>query len=79
MEQLLRIRDLKVDFNVHGIVVEAVRGVSFDVDPGKTVALVGESGSGKSVIAQSIMRILPETGFITEGEILCRVPCHGGF
>ena len=77
MEQLLRIRDLKVDFNVHGIVVEAVRGVSFDICPGRTVALVGESGSGKSVIAQSIMRILPETGFITEGEILFNDPKRG--
>ena len=77
VDQLLRIRDLKVDFNVHGIVVEAVRGVSFDISPGATVALVGESGSGKSVIAQSIMRILPETGFITEGEILFNDPKRG--
>jgi peptide/nickel transport system ATP-binding protein len=77
VEQLLRIRDLKVDFNVHGIVVEAVRGVSFDVSPGTTVALVGESGSGKSVIAQSIMRILPDTGSITEGEILFNDPKRG--
>ena len=69
MDELLSIRDLKVAFNVHGIIVEAVRGVSFDIGPGTTVALVGESGSGKSVIAQSIMRILPDTGHITAGQI----------
>ena len=74
MDELLSIRDLKVDFNVHGIAVEAVRGVSFDVAAGATVALVGESGSGKSVIAQSIMRILPDTGTITHGEILFADP-----
>jgi peptide/nickel transport system ATP-binding protein len=78
MDELLSIRDLKVDFNVHGIAVEAVRGVSFDVAAGATVALVGESGSGKSVIAQSIMRILPDTGTITHGEILFADPRRDG-
>ena len=78
MDELLSIRDLKVDFNVHGIAVEAVRGVSFDIAPGSTVALVGESGSGKSVIAQSIMRILPDTGTITHGEILFADPRRDG-
>ena len=78
MDELLSIRDLKVDFNIHGIVVEAVRGVSFDIGQGTTVALVGESGSGKSVIAQSIMRILPDTGSITSGEILLADPKRNG-
>ncbi|MDJ0958625.1 MAG: ATP-binding cassette domain-containing protein, partial [Arenicellales bacterium] len=78
MDELLSIRDLKVEFNIHGIVVEAVRGVSFDIGAGTTVALVGESGSGKSVIAQSIMRILPDTGSITSGEILLADPKRNG-
>jgi peptide/nickel transport system ATP-binding protein len=77
VDQLLRILDLEVDFNVHGVRVEAVRGVSFDVMPGSTVALVGESGSGKSVIAQSIMRILPDTGAISNGKILFSDPKRG--
>ncbi|MDH3636975.1 MAG: ABC transporter ATP-binding protein [Gammaproteobacteria bacterium] len=67
---LLSVRDLEVDFRIHGSVVRAVRGVSFGIGPGSTVALVGESGSGKSVIAQSILRILPNTARITAGQIL---------
>jgi len=67
---LLTVRDLRVDFVLDGIVIPAVRGVSFRVPRGKTVALVGESGSGKSVCAQAIMGILPKVATITRGEIL---------
>jgi peptide/nickel transport system ATP-binding protein len=67
---LLRVNDLKVDFVLDGIVIPAVRGVSFRVPKGKTVALVGESGSGKSVCAQAIMGILPKVASITGGEVL---------
>jgi peptide/nickel transport system ATP-binding protein len=74
MSYLLRVRDLRVHFTVHGGVVEAVKGANFRVNPGSTLAIVGESGSGKSVIAQSIMGILPRNGRITEGEILFADP-----
>ena len=67
---LLRVEDLKVDFHVPGGVVNAVRGVSFRVKAGSTVALVGESGSGKSVAAQAILRILPRSAAIAGGRIL---------
>ncbi len=63
-------KDLKVDFVLDGIHIPAVRGVSFRVPRGKTVALVGESGSGKSVCAQAIMGILPKVANISAGEIL---------
>lgn len=73
MTNLLEVRDLHVEFNLHQQgVVNAVSGVSFRVQPGKTVALVGESGSGKSVISQSIMGILPAAARITSGNILFR-------
>jgi peptide/nickel transport system ATP-binding protein len=67
---LLTVRDLHVAFTLDGIVIPAVRGVSFRVPRGKTVALVGESGSGKSVCAQAIMGILPKVAEISQGEIL---------
>ena len=59
-----------MSFAIQGGRVEAVRGVSFQVNRGSVVALVGESGSGKSVIAQAIMRILPEMARIDGGSIL---------
>ena len=72
---LLSIRDLRVEFRLREQgTVEAVRGVSFDVPPGGTVALVGESGSGKSVIAQAVLGILPGSAHITGGEILFADP-----
>lgn len=67
---VLDIRNLKIDFALHGGMIPAVRDISFSIPHGKTVALVGESGSGKSVTAQAIMRILPKIGQISAGEIL---------
>jgi len=74
MADLLTVRDLKVHIAVDAGTVKAVDGVSFRVPEGGTVALVGESGSGKSVVAQSIMGILPRIARITGGEILFRDP-----
>ena len=58
-ENLLEVKDLGVEFDTHGGVVKAVRGVSFDVRRGRTLAIVGESGCGKSMTALSIMDLLP--------------------
>ncbi len=56
---LLEVKDLSVDFGAGEKAVHAVRGVSFDIKRGETVALVGESGSGKSVTALSVLQLLP--------------------
>ena len=56
---LLEVRDLTTRFRVEKRDIDAVRGISFDLDKGETVALVGESGSGKSVTALSILQLLP--------------------
>ncbi len=59
MTHLLSVRDLRVTFGRGDSAVAAVKGVSFDLDRGQTLALVGESGSGKSVTALSVLQLLP--------------------
>ncbi|MFW5679996.1 MAG: ABC transporter ATP-binding protein, partial [Pseudomonadota bacterium] len=56
---LVTVDDLAVRFAVEGGHVDAVKGVSFTIEPGETLALVGESGSGKSVTALSLLQLLP--------------------
>ena len=74
MTDLLTVRDLHVNFHVPEGVVPAVRGASFRVRQGATMAIVGESGSGKTVVSQAIMGILPKVGRIAKGEILFSDP-----
>ena len=67
---LLSVKDLHTSFTTDHGEVQAVNGVSFNLDAGKVLGIVGESGSGKSVTAYSIMQILADNGRITSGEIL---------
>ena len=68
MSALLEVADLRVEFDTYGGTVQAVRGVSFELDRGRTLAIVGESGCGKSVTVQSIMGLIPmPPGRITSG------------
>jgi len=58
--QLVEIEDLVVSFRQYEGLVQAVRGVSFHLEPGESLGIVGESGSGKSVTCQALMRLLRE-------------------
>jgi len=64
-ETVLTVSDLNVAFRQDGAETQAVRGVSFDLRKGETVALVGESGSGKSVTALSTVSLLPDSARIS--------------
>src|ERR1700760_1008237 len=70
MSALLTVRDLHVGFGRRPVDNEVVKGVSFTLEAGKTLAIVGESGSGKTVTAPSLNRLVDfGGGRITGGSI----------
>ena len=66
----LEIKNLRISFRRGSSLFEAVHGVSFSLGDGRALGIVGESGCGKTLSAMSVMRLLPSTAVITEGEII---------
>ncbi len=71
-EPILSVRDLVTTFHTSEGPVNAVRGVSFDLAAGETMAIVGESGSGKSVTAMSILNMVRRPGRVEGGQVVFR-------
>lgn len=70
MSRILNVENLKINFNTYAGRVYAVRGVSFHLDAGETLAIVGESGSGKTVTSKGVLKLLPKyVSEIPEGKI----------
>ena len=66
---LLSVRDLVIEYGSRRGPVQAVRGVTFDITQGETVAIIGESGSGKTTLAVGLIRLLPRNARVVHGEI----------
>ena len=72
MAAVLELQDLSVQFHTGKEIVQAVRGVSLEVQEGEVLAIVGESGCGKSVLCKSVMKLLPQTAHIARRTYPCR-------
>lgn len=70
MEELLNIRELRVEFRQEGEKqVRALNGVNLTIGAGETIGLLGESGSGKSTLAKTLLRLLPDSAEVSQGNV----------
>lgn len=69
-EVILSARDVRVNFNLRGKLLKAIRGISLDLYKGESIAIVGESGSGKSVFTKTFMGLTEANGYIESGSII---------
>ena len=71
---MLEVKDLQVYYGV----IQAIKGISFEVNQGEIVTLIGANGAGKTTTMQSIMGLVPiKSGTVTyEGQVINKVPCH---
>ena|SRR5699024_80957 len=70
MMPLLIVKDLNIEYKTAEGSLQAVSDINFELKKGERIGLVGESGCGKTTLAKSLMRLLPENGEITNGEII---------
>lgn len=71
-DPILSVRNLQVSFPTARGVLQAVRGISFDVRPGQVFGMVGESGCGKTATGRALLRLIPPPGRISAGSIVYR-------
>jgi len=76
-DELLRVENLHVSFRTDGAPVQAVRSISYDLNPGEVLAIVGESGSGKTVESRAMIGLLPDTATVTGSAKLSDVELIG--
>lgn len=71
---VLSVKNLNIEYKTRRGAVRAVRDVSFDLNPGETLAVIGESGCGKTTLALSLVRMLPRAGRVTAGSVSFQRP-----
>lgn len=69
MTTIIEVKNLNIDYHTSDGVLEAVQDINFTLKQGERIGLVGESGCGKTTLAKALMRLLPENGVISKGEI----------